>query len=132
MSINKVVISGNLTRDPELRQTANGFPVLGFGVAVNDRRKNQQTGEWESVPQFFDCEYWSRSDRDFRAEQITPGARLVLSGEPRYDEWQAQDGSKRSRTVFTVRDMWAVEGGQQGRQRQHQPAESVYEEDIPF
>ena len=41
MSINKVVISGNLTRDPELRQTANGFPVLGFGVAVNDRRKNQ-------------------------------------------------------------------------------------------
>ena len=50
MSINKVVISGNLTRDPELRQTANGFPVLGFGVAVNDRRKNQQTGEWEDYP----------------------------------------------------------------------------------
>ena len=49
MSINKVVISGNLTRDPELRQTANGFPVLGFGVAVNDRRRNQQTGEWGKV-----------------------------------------------------------------------------------
>ena len=47
MSINRVIISGNLTRDPELRSTASGLPVLGFGVAGNDRRKNQQTGEWE-------------------------------------------------------------------------------------
>ena len=47
MSINRVIISGNLTRDPELRSTAGGTSVLGFGVAVNDRRKNQQTGEWE-------------------------------------------------------------------------------------
>lgn len=44
MSINRVVISGNLTRDPDLRSTASGMPVLGFGVAVNDRRKNQQDG----------------------------------------------------------------------------------------
>ncbi len=50
MSINRVVISGNLTRDPDLRSTASGMPVLGFGVAVNDRRKNQQTGEWENTP----------------------------------------------------------------------------------
>ena len=47
MSINRVNISGNLTRDPELRATASGTQVLSFGVAVNDRRKNQQTGEWE-------------------------------------------------------------------------------------
>ena len=52
MSINRVIISGNLTRDPELRSTASGLPVLGFGVAVNDRRKNQQTGEWEDYPNF--------------------------------------------------------------------------------
>ena len=55
MSINRVVISGNLTRDPDLRSTASGMPVLGFGVAVNDRRKNQQTGEWEDYPNFIDC-----------------------------------------------------------------------------
>ena len=55
MSINRVIISGNLTRDPELRSTASGLPVLGFGVAVNDRRKNQQTGEWEDYPNFIDC-----------------------------------------------------------------------------
>ena len=55
MSINRVIISGNLTRDPELRSTAGGTSVLGFGVAVNDRRKNQQTGEWEDYPNFIDC-----------------------------------------------------------------------------
>ncbi|MGL5174395.1 MAG: single-stranded DNA-binding protein, partial [Olsenella sp.] len=50
MSINRVNISGNLTRDPELRSTAGGTQILSFGVAVNDRRRNQQTGEWEDVP----------------------------------------------------------------------------------
>ena len=47
MSINRVVISGNLTRDPELRETAGGMAILAFGVAVNDRRRNPQTGDWE-------------------------------------------------------------------------------------
>jgi len=50
MSINKVIITGNLTRDPELRATGSGMNVLKLGVAVNDRRKNQSTGEWEEVP----------------------------------------------------------------------------------
>ena len=55
MSINRVNISGNLTRDPELRATAGGTQVLSFGVAVNDRRRNAQTGEWEDYPNFVDC-----------------------------------------------------------------------------
>lgn len=55
MSINKVIISGNLTRDPELRANTSGTPILGFGVAVNDRVKNQQSGEWEDRPNFIDC-----------------------------------------------------------------------------
>lgn len=114
------------------RQTATGKQVVSFGLNSPSRRKNQ-AGEWESVPQFFDCEYWGRSDRDFRCDLVQPGARLVVAGEPKYDEWQAQDGSKRSKVVFSVRDMWTVESGQQGQQRQQQPqAESVYEEDIPF
>ena len=55
MNINHVTISGNLTRDPELRMTAGGTQVLSFGVAVNDRRRNPQTGEWEEYPNFIDC-----------------------------------------------------------------------------
>lgn len=55
MSINRVLLSGNLTRDPELRATAGGTPVLSIGLAVNDRRRNAQTGEWEDYPNFVDC-----------------------------------------------------------------------------
>ena len=55
MAINRVNISGNLTRDAELRCTAGGTQVLAFGVAVNDRRRNPQTGEWEDYPNFVDC-----------------------------------------------------------------------------
>ena len=66
MSINRVNISGNLTRDPELRATQGGMQVLGFGVAVNDRRRNQQTGEWEDYPNFVDCTMFGN-----RAEAVT-------------------------------------------------------------
>lgn len=55
MSINRVIISGNLTRDPDLRSTQSGMEVLGLGVAVNDRRKNPVTGEYEDYPNFVDC-----------------------------------------------------------------------------
>ena len=55
MSINRVNISGNLTRDPELRVTGAGTSILSFGVAVNDRRRNPQSGEWEDYPNFVDC-----------------------------------------------------------------------------
>ena len=53
MSINRVNITGNLTRDPELRATGSGMSVLHMGVAVNDRRKNQQTGEWVEATDWF-------------------------------------------------------------------------------
>ena len=121
------VTGGRLDR----RKTATGKEVVSFGFNSPSNRKNGQTGEWESVPQFFDCEYWSRSDRDYRIDQIVPSARLVLCGEPKYEEWQAKDGSKRSKVVFAVREVWAVE--QRSRQ-QPQPVEDagVYENDIPF
>lgn len=122
------VTAGRIDR----RTTATGKEVVSFGLNSPSRRRNQ-AGAWENVPQFFDCEYWARSERDFRCDLVQPGARLVLSGEPRYDEWQAQDGSKRSKTVFTVRDLWAVEGGGTRQQPAAEaPAEAVYEEDIPF
>lgn len=77
MSINRVIISGNLTRDPELRSTASGMPVLGFGVAVNDRRRNPQTQEWEDYPNFIDCTMFGA-----RAESVSrflsKGAKLPL------------------------------------------------------
>ena len=77
MSINRVNITGNLTRDPELRATASGTQILAFGVAVNDRRKNPQTGEWEDVPNFVDCiVFGSRAEAVSRF--IPKGQRLPL------------------------------------------------------
>ena len=62
MSINRVNISGNLTRDPELRVTGSGTQILSFGVAVNDRRRNPQSGEWEDYPNYVDCVVFGARD----------------------------------------------------------------------
>ena len=79
MSINRVVISGNLTRDPDLRSTASGMPVLGFGVAVNDRRKNQQTGEWEDYPNFIDCTMFGARAQSV-SRFLSKGSKVVIEG----------------------------------------------------
>lgn len=152
MSINKVVISGNLTRDPELRQTANGFPVLGFGVAVNDRRKNQQTGEWEDYPNFIDCTMFGA-----RAESVSrflsKGSKVAIEGKLRWSQWE-RDGQKRSKIEVVVDEIEFMtargEGGNMGMSHMsalapayaaptYAPAPaapavdtSVYDEDIPF
>ena len=152
MSINKVVISGNLTRDPELRQTANGFPVLGFGVAVNDRRKNQQTGELEDYPNFIDCTMFGA-----RAESVSrflsKGSKVAIEGKLRWSQWE-RDGQKRSKIEVVVDEIEFMtargEGGNMGMSHMSAPAPayaaptyapapaapavdtSVYDEDIPF
>ena len=100
MSINKVVISGNLTRDPELRQTANGFPVLGFGVAVNDRRRNQQTGEWEDYPNFIDCTIFGARAESV-AKFLNKGSKVAIEGKLRWSQWE-RDGQKRSKIEVVV------------------------------
>ena len=87
MSINRVAISGNLSRDAELRTTQSGMSILDFGVAVNDRRKNQQTGEWEDCPNFVDCTVFGA-----RAEKLQPyltkGSKVALEGKLRYSSWE--------------------------------------------
>ncbi len=100
MSINRVIISGNLTRDPELRSTASGMPVLGFGVAVNDRRRNPQTQEWEDYPNFIDCTMFGA-----RAESVSrflsKGAKVAIEGKLRWSQWE-RDGQKRSKIEVIV------------------------------
>lgn len=94
MSLNSVAISGNLTRDPELRQTPGGTQVLSFGVAVNERRKNA-SGEWEDAPNFVDCTMFGT-----RAEKLSgylhKGTKVAVSGRLRYSSWE-HDGQKRSK-----------------------------------
>ncbi len=100
MSINRVCISGNLTRDAELRVTASGMPVLALSVAVNDRRKNPQSGEWEDYPNFVDCTmFGTRAEK--LAQYLTKGTKVAIEGKLRYSSWE-RDGQRRSKLEVTV------------------------------
>ena len=152
MSINRVIISGNLTRDPDLRSTARGMAVLSLGVAVNDRRRNQQTGEWEDYPNFVDCTMFGTRAESL-ARFLSKGTKVTIEGKLRWSQWE-RDGQKRSKLEVVVDDlefMSSRNGGQQGGynnggygNQSYAPAapapaapvietsSSVYDEDIPF
>lgn len=102
MNINRVNISGNLTRDPELRSLPSGTPVLSFGVAVNDRVRNQTTGDWEDRPNYVDCvAFASRAESLNRF--LSKGSKVALEGKLRWSQWQdKQTGSNRSKLEVVV------------------------------
>ena len=119
MAINKATITGNLTRDPELRQTQGGTSVLTIGVAVNDRRKNQQTGEWEDYPNYIDCTIFGN-----RATGVAPhlqkGMKVAIEGKLNQSRWQAEDGTNRSKIGIIVDEiefMAKRDGSQQPMQQ---------------
>ena len=103
MSINIVTISGNLTRDPELRQAGN-TSILSFGVAVNDRRRNPQSGQWESVPNFVDCTIFG-TRADALAGLLHKGSKVAIDGKLRYSSWEGKDGKKRSKLEVVVNEL---------------------------
>lgn len=140
MSINKVIVTGNLTRDPELRETGDGLQILSFGVAVNDRRKNQQTQQWEDRPNFVDCAMFGNRAASV-ARFLSKGAKVAIEGKLRWSQWEAQDGGKRSKLEVVVDEiefMTSRDGGQQqyGQTQQYQPqpqqTADVYDNEIPF
>lgn len=103
MSINRVIITGNLTRDPELRQTAGGMMIMSLGVAVNDRRKNSQTGVWEDQPNFIDCTmFGSRAQSVSR--YLHKGIKVAIEGKLRWSQWE-RDGQKRSKIEVIIDDI---------------------------
>lgn len=99
-NINRVIISGRLTRDPEVRSTAGGTTVMGLGVAVNDRRRNQQTGQWEDYTNYIDCTMFGN-----RAESLsrilTKGTLVCIEGRLRWSQWE-RDGQKRSKIEVII------------------------------
>lgn len=141
MSINRVFISGNLTRDAELRQTSGGMQVLRFGVAVNDRAKNQQTGQWEDRPNFVDCVAFGARAEGL-ARVLRKGMRVAVDGQLRYSSWQAQDGSRRSKLEVVANgvELPPRQGDGQGapsaasspRPSAPSAGGDLYDADIPF
>ena len=100
---NAVTIIGNCTRDPELRYTNGGMQVAGFGVAINQRRRNNDTGQWEDgETSYFDVTCF-RELAENVAESISKGTRVIVSGTLRQRSWETPDGDKRS-TVEIIAD----------------------------
>ena len=141
MSINRVNVSGNLTRDPELRATQGGTSVLRVGLAVNGRARNQQTGEWEDRANFVDCVVFGKR-AEALAGMLAKGQRVAIDGRLRYSSWEAQDGSRRSKLEVVVEEIEFMSprqgGGRQAAPAAAAPATSaagaggLYDEDIPF
>ena len=136
MSINRVNISGNLTRDPELRMTSGGTQVLSFGVAVNDRRRNPQSGEWEDYPNFVDCTmFGARAEAVSR--YLSKGSKVAIEGKLRYSSWE-RDGQRRSKLEVIVDEIEFMSRREDGAGApphaavQAPPIAGLYDEDIPF
>ncbi len=111
MSINRVEISGNLGRDPELRATASGTSVCSFSVCVNDRRQNQD-GEWVDVPNWVDVTFFGK-----RAESIekylSKGSLVFVAGKLHQNKWQDKNGNNRSKLEVIGEDIQFGVGNQQ-------------------
>ena len=93
-NINVVAITGNLTRDPELRSTPSGTSVCKLRVAVNSRRKDGQSGEWVDKPNYFDVTVWGAQGENC-ANYLSKGRPVAVEGRLDWREWESQDGGKR-------------------------------------
>ena len=146
MSINKVMISGNTTRDAELRATSTGNSVLTFGVAVNDRRRNAN-GEWEDYANFVDCQLFGRR-AEALAQYLTKGTKVAIEGRLHYSSWEDRNGGgRRSKIDVYVDELEFMSGrssaqngagGQQTQQQgsynqhQHSGPQSGYQEQYSY
>lgn len=148
MSVNQVALTGNLTRDPELRATQGGTAVLSFGIAVNDRRKNA-SGQWEDVPNFFECVTFGNRATAL-GDILTKGMKVAVAGKLHYSSWE-KDGQKHSKVDIIANEVELMQNRkpqQQEQPQQYQPQQyqpqmpsqyqpttvpqDIYDEDLPF
>lgn len=125
-NINRATITGNLTRDAELGSTASGMYVLRMRVAVNDRAKNQQTGEYEDRTNYIDCVMFGNRAQGV-APYLTKGTKVAIEGKLRWSEWE-KDGQKRSKVEVAISSIEFMSRAENPRQKQS----ALYDDDIPF
>jgi single-strand DNA-binding protein len=93
-NINRVVMTGNLTKDPELRSLPSGTSVCELRLACNTRRKDQASGEWTDKPNYFNVKVWGAQGEN-AARFLSKGRPVAIDGRLEWREWEAQDGTKR-------------------------------------
>ena len=112
-NINRVVLTGNLTHDPELRSLPSGMSVCKLRIACNTRRKNNASGEWEDKPNYFDVTVWGAQGENC-ARFLSKGRPVAIDGRLEWREWEAQDGSKRQSTEIIADAVQFLGGREDG------------------
>jgi len=142
MSFNKVILVGNLGRDPELRYTPQGTPVCSFSMATNERRKDK-TGEMQDQTTWFRVTLWGRQ-AETASQYLTKGRPVYIEGRLRVEEWTDRDGKPRHTLEVHATDMQFIGGGRgegeppmeraaaasSGQSEAQQP--DLADDDIPF
>jgi single-strand DNA-binding protein len=93
-NVNTITVSGNVTRDPELRFTPSGQGIASFSVAVNRSWQNRQTQEWEEQTSFFDVKAWAQLGQNV-TDTLNKGSRVVVTGRLEQRSWETEQGEKR-------------------------------------
>src|SRR5687767_14145359 len=100
--INRVILVGRMTRDPEVRYTSGGMPIVNIGLAVNGRQKDA-SGQWAEKPNFFDVKFFGeRFER--AAASLSKGSRIGIDGRLEWSQWET-DGQKRSKVEVVAQDL---------------------------
>lgn len=137
--INKVFLTGRLTRFPELRATAGGTQILSFGLAFNTSVRNRQTGEWDDRGNFIDCTIFGKR-AEALSHYLTKGQKVAIAGELRYSTWD-KDGQRHSKLDVIVDDIVFMSQRQDAAQPAQVPASpqapmppavDPFDDDIPF
>jgi single-strand DNA-binding protein len=132
-SINRVVLVGNLTKDPELRHTPAGTSVCKLRLAVNSRVK--RNGEWTDKPNFFDITVWGQAGEN-AAKYLAKGRQVAIDGRLDWREWEAQDGSKRQAVEIVADSVQFLGGGRGGASSplsvDDEESQALGDDDIPF
>ncbi len=112
-SYNRVILVGNLTRDPEIRYLQSGMAVMDIGLAVNDRRKNAN-GEWIEEVTFVDVVLWGRT-AEVAGEYLGKGSPVLIEGRLKLDRWESKDGQKQSKMRVVCERMQMLGSKGEGR-----------------
>jgi single-strand DNA-binding protein len=115
-SYNRVILMGNLTRDPELRYTPNQTAICKFGLAVNRRFKDSQSGEWKEEPTFVDVTIFGARAEPF-ARYHSKGKAAFVEGSLRLDTWEDKNGGGKRSKLYVVADNWEFVGSGGGGSR---------------
>ena len=112
-NINRVIITGNLTRDPELRSLPSGMSVCSLRIASNTRRKDGQSGEWVDKPNYFDVTIWGRQGEN-AAQYLAKGRPVAVDGRLEWREWQDQQGNNRQSVEIVADNIQFLGGREEG------------------